>query len=543
MTPTGVGGAPPSSRWALALAGAVCWTLGCSPVEDGVFEMVALSLAAEPVSVAENAGLISIPLRLNRPATAPILLDYRAVELGAQSGCQTPDFQSAAGTLVWEAGQSEAVAELWVEDDRLAETDERLKLVFSSATGLQLPEPAELIIEIEDDDRTALLEASSFGLQPNQAFDQSAALQRALDASGQSGRGVVVLAPGNYEITGVVVPAGTTLSGAGAALYRPADAPVRAQTLTLEHAAASDSMPTLIEKLGLNGRRERQGAYRGYEREHAHLIAVRGDPASAGRALLTLESVSVNESTGDGINLNTNVDATLCRVQGNDLWRDMLSVRGGATRVRLRDVDVSATSGTSGLWFDVGTRGYGGTRRLDVELEDVRLESGDVELDVRDGSRVTVQRLVMTKAPFRLVALESSVSIADSVITTGIRSNAHNYWGPFLDVQLRNTTLRVSENDSEGTEEVTVPTTEAQRQLATVLIDWTSVDVSPPAPPGRISFDACRFELAGDIEADDSVYAVDSPGAEASVRVTSGALGPSFAGWFAPGCPDCQRAP
>lgn len=534
-----------------AIPGRCSWVLavlslgfgGCSPLDDHVFELVGLDLSLSPLRVSENAGVVSIPIRLTRPSEQEVAVSYHAVELTAQSGCQIPDFEAASGKLVWPAGASLATLQIWIQDDTLAETDERLKLEFDAAQGALLGDGRELEIEIEDDDRTDLIDArKSFGVEPNSPLDQSRALQAALDAAEASGRGVVLLSPGNYEITNVSVHPGTSLSGRLAELHRPARSAPDVKTVLVEHSGSIDSLPTLIEGVGIDGRREAQGAYLGYERELANLVAVAGDPALPGRLQITFESLNLSAGTGDGLGIGTNVDANLCHLQGADLWRDLLSVRGGNARVRVRDLSATASTGKTGLWFDGGTPGYLGTHHLDLELEDLRLETGDFEIDVADASQVTVKRLIMTDPPFRLVAAGSSVSISDSVITAGMRAPSHSYWGPFQNVEIRNSTLRISENDDTGIGPNPTETAEADRLLAPVLIQWPPAGPTP-APTGNLLIENCRFEQASDVEATDTLYAVSSRGPGPTVRIVSSVLPSTFSGWFAPGCLDCQAVP
>jgi Calx-beta domain len=533
---------PPRSPTLAGLA-LLALSVGCSPLEDPVFEVVGLALAIEPIRIPEAAGVVSIPVRLTRPTDREVAVSYHALGMTAQNGCQVPDFEAPAGKLVWPAGTSLASLQVWIQDDTLAETDERLKLVFEDAQGILLGAPSELSIEIVDDDRSELIDArASYGVQPNSPLDQSRALQAALDAAAASARGVVVLAAGDYELASVSVHPGTTLSGRLATLHRPAHSAVDVKTLIVEHSGQLDSAPTLIEGVHLDGRRDQQGAFLSYERESANLIDVAGDPALPGRLEISLEDLSLSAGTGDGLEVGTNVDANLCHLQGNDLWRDMLSVRGGNTRVRVRDLDATASSGKTGLWFDGGTPGYSGTHHLDLELEDLRLETGDLELEVSDASQVSVKGLIMTEPPFRLVALGSFVTIADSVITAGIRAPSNNYWGPFQDVAIKDSTLRISENDDTGTEPTATETVEADRVLSPMLIQWTLAGTTD-VPAGNLSIDNCRFDQPSNAEPTDTLYAVNSKGPGPTIRITGSVLPPSFKSWFAPGCVDCLATP
>jgi hypothetical protein len=516
--------------------------LGCTTREDPVFELDALDLSPEPWRITEGAGSVTIPIGLTRPAASQVSVDYRTIDLTAQSDCQVPDFEATAGKLVWSAGDRNATLRIWIDDDELAETDERLKLVFENPTGLP-GTSQELTVEIADDDRTALIDArTSFGVEPNSPLNQSELLQSALDEAAASERGVVVLAAGDYEITSLALRPGTTLSGPFAQLRRPASSAPDVVTLSIEHSGDVNSAPTLVEGVSIDGRRDEQGAYVGYERQLASLVAVAGDPQLPGRLQVSLEGVTVTAGTGDGISVGTNVDGRLCQVRGQDLWRDMLSVRGGDTRLRVRDLNANASVGKSGIWLDGGTKGFSGTRQLDIELEDLRLETGDLEIDVSDQSRVSVDRLVMTAAPFRLAAPGSSVRISDSVLLSGMRVPSNNYWGQFQDVEIRNSTLRVSESAEAGTDAVAAELAEADRDLSAVRIEWPAA-VAGVEATGALLFENCLFDSANDVEASDTVHAITSPSQGPSIRVVSSTLSPSFEDWFTADCVDCQLEP
>jgi len=56
-------------------------------------------------------------------------------------------------------------------------------------------------------------------------------------------------------------------------------------------------------------------------------------------------------------------------------------------------------------------------------------------------------------------------------------------------------------------------------------------------------FENCEFDQASDVEATDTVYAVNSLTQGPTIRVVSSTLAPSFAGFFAPGCTDCRVQP
>src|SRR5204863_1531831 len=137
--------------------------------------------------------------------------------------------------------------------------------------------------------------------------------------------------------------------------------------------------------------------------------------------------------------LGTGTDAAVCRLTASDVWRDAVTLRGGGSTLRLRYLDATASAGTTGIWLGGSDPGYQGTHATDVEVEDARFGTGDVEIEAYTGSTITVRRLSMTQAPFRLRAPDSPVRISDSVLVVGIPSDRHDYWAVPHDVQITGT--------------------------------------------------------------------------------------------------------
>jgi hypothetical protein len=506
----------------------------CAPLTDEVF--VPLMVASDsPLSVREGAGVVQIPLRLTAAPAAPFTLAYRVIGNEAQSDCLLPDFEAADGRVEWAAGTTEAQVSVWVGDDDLAERDERFELWLESSQESSLaPGASRVEIVVLDDDRTALLAAEELGVFPEATGDQSAALQAALDRAANLGRGVVVMAPGNYEISSVQLPSGTTLSAYGVHWRRPAFSGADIVSLSLKHQGDSLAAASLVEGLAIDGNREQQGPYREHELETAHLIELAGDAEQGGRARATFERMQLTAGTGSGLFVGPGSDATVCALQASELWRDALTLNGGGTSLRLRDLNATATRGT-GLWLGARVPDHDGSYRIDVEAEDVRIAAGDVELEVGDDSQVTLRRLTMTQAPFRLDAPGGSVRIEDSVLVLGIPSGPRNRWALPHDVAISGSTLVVSEDGE---------TEEASRAFSAVSLTSQSSALGAHAPgAARLVFTDCEFKLAQDVEPDDQVYAIENADVAAAVELVSGQLDSGFADWFAPECSGCTRAP
>jgi hypothetical protein len=508
----------------------------CAPLTDEAFTQLGLAVSS-PIVVTEGAGVVELPLRLTQPANARLSLSYQVTGIEAQQDCSTPDFQAADGRVEWTAGASEAQVRVLIGDDELAERDERFEIRVENPDAPGEAPLGRLEVVIVDDDRTALFDARDLGVTPGSSQDQSRALQAALDRAAGSGRAVVTMAPGDYEISSVTLPPGTTLSAYDVRWHRPALSPADVITLHVDQAGTASSAPTLVEGLSIDGRREEQGAYRDHEREEAHLLRLQGDATAGGVARATFEDVRLLSGTASGLFIGPNSDATVCKLSASELWRDALTLNGGASRLRLRGLNATATQGT-GLWLGAHEAGSGDSYRIDVDVEDLQIGAGDVEIEASDASTVNVRRLTMTQAPFRLDAPGGTVRIEDSVLVVGLPSPFHNHWALAHDVEVARSTLITSESASTGAVD------EAARELSAVSLTSQSFSPGPASPgPGRLSFTDCHFELAPDVEADDVVYGVDNPDVEASIVVASSQLGPGYAGWFTATCVGCSHTP
>jgi hypothetical protein len=519
--------------------GSLLGVAGCSST-DVVFGAETIELDSTPVRVGETAGQTGIPVRLARPAQHEVTASYETRGIEAQDGCQKPDFVASTGTLVWPAGSTEAIVNLGVTDDDLAETDERLAIALAAVSGVAAFSPGEVTVVIEDDDRTGLVDAEvEYGVAPGLATDQSAAIQQAFDAAARLGRGVVVVAPGDYEVESTQLAPGTTLSARGAHWHRPAGSPPTTVTLRVAYAGASNSVPTLVEGLTVDGRRDSQGAYQNMEQQDAHLVSLGSAVDQPGRLQGTVDDVTVTFGTGDGVAVGPNSDVTLCRIRGTDLWREFVSLHGGGSTLDMRDLAATASVGTSGMWLDGDIVGYQQTRTVQIDMQDVRLGMGDIEIELRDGSRLQAVRLQMDAPPFRVLAPGSTVRIADSVIQLGIPSDRHNHFDVPHDVQFTNSTIISSKiADETGT------TPDTDVTFGAVTVHWQPDAASPAVPgPHEVLFSGCRFQLAGNFKSTDTIYGVEEATGEGKVVVQGSTLGSGYAAWFAPACADCQLGP
>jgi hypothetical protein len=515
----------------LAIAALTALTASaCAPLTDEVFIPLAL-LSGSSVVVNEGAGVVEIPLRLAQPPAHAFSLAYHLVGIDAQDDCHEPDFEAADGRVAWPAGTSDASVPIWVGNDELAERDERLELQFEAVVSSSVTPLGKLEVVIIDDDRSALLDASALGVLPHAAGDQSVVLQAALDHASQLGRAVVVMAPGDYEISSVRLNPGTTLSAYGVHWHRPGLSSADAVSLRVRHEGLGPSPPSLVEGLSIDGRREQQGPYRDHELEQAHLVELDGDSTQRGALRASFERLALSSGTGSGLFVGPDSEVTVCHLSASELWRDALTLDGGETRLRLRDLDATTTRGT-GLWLGARAPGFGGSYRIDVEAEDVSVGAGDVEIEVSDASQVSLRRLTMIEPPFRLDAPGGRVRIEDSVLALGPPGAGRN-WAVAHDVEISRTTL------------VAFAASGADGPTGSAALAVTAPSDSPgPSSPGsgHLSFSDCHFERATNASPVGAFYAIQNE-ADTSVTVTSSRLGAGFTDWFAPECSGCALTP
>jgi hypothetical protein len=193
------------------------------------------------------------------------------------------------------------------------------------------------------------------------------------------------------------------------------------------------------------------------------------------------------------------------------------------------------------MWFGGQPEGYAGERTINVKLSDARLASGDLEIEGYGGSTIEIERLSMTRGPLRIQAPNARVRIVDSVLESGIPSDLHNFWGLPHDIEVSRTTLVVSETDDEG-----LDAPEAERSLAAVSVRWELEDSSPAAAaasgPHQLLFDQCVFQRGADLDASDSVYAIESAGNAGRVILRAPSFGPGLDPLL-PTCATCSSEP
>lgn len=508
----------------------------CAAIEDRAFTSGVIRVLDDDIHLSEDDGTVFLEFELQRPAdrlvTATVLL--RGIE--AQQDCVHPDYRVIETRLRWPEGETKATLQFDVVDDEVPEIDERVEVSFLDVEGAELEGSPTLEIVIADDDRTALVQASDYDVTPDIGEDQTTVLQASLAAAAASGRGVVQLEPGEYFVSSLSVAPGTALVGYGATLLRPNNAEPSTITLRVDHAAETDSTPTLVAGLTIDGRRDEQGPFQALELQDAHLLYLGGDASQPGRVRAFVDAVTFRNATADGLAVGPNADVEACQLVAEDVYREGVSVHGGNTRFSLQGLRASATLGTTGIWLDGDTLGFQDSRTVDVTLLDVTLSSGDFEVSIAEGSNLEMNRFHMEAGPFRLRAPQSVVRITDSELQLGTPSERHNHWDSPDDVEVTRTTIVTSETVDEDSE-----IEEADREWSAISVIWAPLAAEVP-PTSILLFRDCVFQTADDVESTDVVHLLESTTEGGRLVVINGDNTNCQCDWMAPTCIGCEVA-
>jgi hypothetical protein len=527
---------------------------GCSDHSETVFYPLNVSFESVVSESVETATSTSIAVRLNAESEQVVEATYTVTDLSAtgHDACGTRDYTLASGSLRFEPGQTVGLLELRQLDDDVYELDEVLTIELTSATGAVLGELTTHEHTILDDDRQLLVDVKAdFGAIGDGATDDTAAIQAAIDRASLSSAAVVFWPSGVYRVSSLELYPAINYFGYGATLLQAPGQPGDAQLLTLSYAGDDDSPLTLVQGLTLDGNREAQGPYDDWEFQESELLNAAGAPNRSGRLRVVAEDVTFKDTGGSGLLLGTNTDAVLCQIVGDDVFTDVFKLAGGSSRLSARHVVGDGTVGTTGIAIAPQQPGYQDSQTVEVFLEQVDLATGDLEIDIRDGSSLVASTVTMSDSPFFLRAVRSEVVISDSTLFIGAPGLRYNRIVAPNSVTLRNSDLYL-------TERVERSVTQAEQDQTLTLLNVTWNDVNYVFDEGEtggsvekltdqeLLVEGCRFHLADDVDVEDTTYvagSVDSQDATNRIEIVDGVVDTGYSAVFAPSCTSCSMSP
>ena len=120
-------------------------------------DAVIASWRSTEVTVAEDAGTVSLTVELHKASAEPITVEYASSSGTATSGI---DFTAASGTLTFAPGETSKTIEVSIQDDALGESTENFRVTLSNPTNTALGNPKQILVNLIDDDQPSL----TFGL-------------------------------------------------------------------------------------------------------------------------------------------------------------------------------------------------------------------------------------------------------------------------------------------------------------------------------------------------------------------------------------------
>jgi len=390
----------------------------------------------------------------------------------------------------------------------------RFGLVLLAAAGLP-PVPAASAPPVQP------LSVRDFGATGDGKTDDTAAVQRAVDALPRAGGGVLTFPRGTYLVTSVRLAPGATYRGEqGAVVKRPPGQGKWVRTFVGSYSGDRDSPPLVIRDLTFDGSSEDQGPYAKYELEQAHLIFLVGDPAKPGRLNAAVENCRFVDGVADGLSVYTNVNAMVHNCEATDVFRGGFVLTGGNSTA---DVDGLTTRGKrhpTGIDIEVDGKGHEGTLRVEVKLRNLKLLDGDFDVAVADGSTVAGEDIT-AGAPFYLYAHKSKVRFKRCSFGVGACDEYANRIGVPFDVRFEDCEFTVTRKLADHPPQF----------FAAADVFW-NFDWLPALKGQRLTFDRCRFGVDKSIRPGDVTYVVherrDARGGDNAVTLTGCTIGPGF---------------
>lgn len=483
------------------LAHSVRWPDGDSPVAAASPQVAFEATAATGI---ESSPTVALVVKLSAAVNMTVTVQFGVTggTASATSVGSGQDYALVGSTLTFEPGSTEQKITLSIFNDALNEADETLELSLLNAEHATLGQQRVYTYTIVDNDRASLVNVvTDFHAKGDGVTNDTQAIQQAIDAVAARGGGVVFFPARVYLVTTVTLYENITYEGYGATIKRP---PMQGNwTRTFDtgnkpYRGAHDSRPLIIKGLTFDGNSQAQGPYKAYELEQAHLIFLTGDATLPGRLQVIIEDCVLQNNVADGVSVYTNVAIKLYNCKSSNVFRGAFVLTGGYSSAMVTKLTTTGTIDTTGIDIEVDGQGFGGTYRVDVQLEDLRLLDGDFDIAVQDGSTV-IGNNIIADAPFYLFGKDSRLHFTNSTFKVGAADSFSNRIVLPHNITFEHCTFYVTRKE----------TGEPYTFFAVADIWWQLV-ATPIQRNQTLSFIDCRFLVDSTIKAQDRSYIIYS---------------------------------
>lgn len=362
--------------------------------------------------------------------------------------------------------------------------------------------------------------SSAYGAAGNGSTDDTTEIQAAINAAAAVPRGVVLIPPGTYVVSSLTVPAGLTIEGYGATLFRPASQGKWTRTLSVSYSGAADSEQTVIRGLTIDGNSANQGAYQAYQLEQAHLIYLEASKTYQGRLCVVLQDLVLRNCVADGISIFSNVDAQVIDCRVDDCWRSGLAVTGGYSKVQVQNFVSTGETDRTGIDVEVEpASGYGNVKTVELMFDGLRVDA-DFDLTLEEGSTLFATNIDLLKAPFHLYAATSTARVENSRFRIASYDDGLNSIQHPHDVTFANCIFEVAQVTESG-----------DIDAAAVRVFW-NFGGSTQVGGQRLRFIDCDFRVASGVTSGPTLAAIYTNGDDRALDNQLIVLGGSIASRF-----------
>lgn len=379
----------------------------------------------------ETVATTNLQVKLSKASSQTITVNY-AVNNSIASNTDRgsgKDYTLTNGTLTFNPGVTTKTIPISIVNDSLNEADETINVKLSNPRNALLGAKTLHTYTIIDSDRKIIVDVKKdFGARGNGINDDTTAIQKAIDSTYSKGGGVILFPPGVYIVKSVNLKENITYQGYGATIKRPPMQGKWTKTFSTENLYSGNVDPTkllVIKGLTFDGNSQQQGSYQKYQLEQAHLIFLSANPNSPKRLKAVVEDCTVKNGVADGISVYTNADVKVYNCQAIDVFRGGFVLTGGYSSVVVDKLTTKSTRDQTGIDIEVDGKGYGGTLKVNVKLENINLIDGDFDIAVLQGSNV-VGNNIIADAPFYIYNLNSTMKLSNSTFKIGAANSYEN---------------------------------------------------------------------------------------------------------------------
>ena len=350
----------------------------------------------------------------------------------------------------------------------------------------------------------AFASVKDFGAIGDGADDDTASIQKAVDAVGKTG-GTLHFPPGIYRVTSVNLRPGVRYLGYGATIKRPPQQGKWVRTFDTgkpeySYSGKTDSPWLTIEGFTFDGNLAEQGEHKKYELEQAHLIFLTAQKDSPGRLRARVINCHFQNNVADGLSLYTNVDVIVSNCTARDCFRGGITITGGGSRIQINNFTAQGKIHATGIDVEVDGPGYNNRKRIELTINGMILADGDFDIAVSDDS-VVLGSNIMARAPFYLHSRDSSMRFSNSYFGVGRYSGYSNRVVYPHDVTFHNCQFQI-DGDSASTKE--------SDRWAAIHVYW-NIGESKESDQTLQLID-CDFKVGNLIGESDTTYAYYSEG-------------------------------